>query len=161
SLLWGFLVPFAVMVLKASSLLLLGSAAWRRFARDPRGAVVAILAFAVAAWAAAPERVGAAAEGASHSESQGPEKVANLITIVPRAFPNDPWAHVLPHFEAVIFALLVGAILCLLAFLASRNPKMIPGPLQNVAELAVESLYDFVVGILGPQHGRRFFPFLA
>jgi F-type H+-transporting ATPase subunit a len=158
SLLWGFLVPFLVMVLKAASLLILGSRLWRRFARDPRGALVAI---AVAAWATAPERVRAAAEAAGHSESQGPEKFPNFITVLARAFPDRPWAHTLHHFEAVIFALLVGAILCLLAFLASRNPKMIPGPLQNVAELAVEQLYDFVVGILGPQHGRRFFPFLA
>ena len=161
SLLWGFLVPFLVMVLKAASLLILGSRGWRRFARDPRGALVAIVAFAVAVWARGAGRVRAAAEATGHSETQGPEKFPNLITVVTRAFPDRPWAHALHHFEAVIFALLVGAILCLLAFLASRNPKMIPGPLQNVAELAVEQLYDFVVGILGPKHGRRFFPFLA
>ena len=161
SLLWGFLVPFAVMVLKAASLILLGSRAWRRFAGDPRGALVTIVSVAVALWAAAPARVRAAAEAAGHAESQGPEKFPNLITVISRAFPNEPWSHVLHHFEAVIFAMLVGAILCVLALLASRNPKMIPGPLQNVAELAVEKLYDFVVGILGPKHGRRFFPFLA
>ena len=74
SLLWGFLVPFLVMVLKAASLLILGSRGWRRFARDPRGALVAIVAFAVAVWAAAPERVRAAAEATGHSETQGPEK---------------------------------------------------------------------------------------
>jgi F-type H+-transporting ATPase subunit a len=162
SLLWGFLVPLLAIVLKAGSLLILGSHAWRRFARDPRGVAGAIVAVALTSWIAVPRWVGAAGGSeAGHAESEGPEKFANIVTVLTRAFPNRPWTHFLHEFEPVLFAMLVGALLCLVAFLASRNPKMIPGPLQNVAEFAVESLYNFVVSILGPAQGARFFPLLA
>jgi F-type H+-transporting ATPase subunit a len=45
--------------------------------------------------------------------------------------------------------------------IATRNPQMIPGPLQNVVEMVVEGLHDFIVDILGPRHGPRYLPFLG
>jgi len=50
---------------------------------------------------------------------------------------------------------------CVTGFIASRNPRMIPGGLQNGAEMLVEKLYEFVGGILGPRYGRRFFPLIG
>jgi F-type H+-transporting ATPase subunit a len=61
----------------------------------------------------------------------------------------------------VLFAFFVGILVCVAGIFASRHPKMIPGGLQNGAEMLVEKLYDFVGGILGPVHGRRFFPLLG
>jgi F-type H+-transporting ATPase subunit a len=55
----------------------------------------------------------------------------------------------------------VAALMLLVAFLASRNAKMIPSGLQNLVETLVEGLQDFIVGILGPKHGPRFLPFLG
>ena len=55
----------------------------------------------------------------------------------------------------------VAALLCLVAWLASRNAQMLPGPLQNGVELVVESLSDFVTDILGPKYGPRYVPFLG
>jgi len=81
--------------------------------------------------------------------------------VLSRAFPQASWAHFLHHYEAVIFALLVAALLSLVAFLASRNPQMIPGRLQNLVEMLVEGLYDFIAGIIGPKHATRFVPFLG
>ena len=187
SLLWGFLAPFAVMTLKAASLLILGSDGWKRFARNPGRAAVWIVALGLAVWAVAPlmgwaasasdttHAAGEAAHGAApteahgeagahdtgHEESSGPQKFANFITVISRAFPDAPWAHFLHQYEIVIFSLLVAVIIALLAWFASRNPKMIPGPFQNGVEALVEALNDFIVGILGPRHGPRYVPFLG
>lgn len=49
-LLGGFLVPFGVIVLKAASLLVVGSSAWRTLMRHPRRTGAAVAALAIAAW---------------------------------------------------------------------------------------------------------------
>jgi hypothetical protein len=67
----------------------------------------------------------------------------------------------LHHYEAIFFSVLIGLALCLFFAKATQNPQMIPGPLQNVAEWAVEGLYNFIHSILGPTYTPRFFPFLA
>lgn len=95
-----------------------------------------------------------------HGES-GPQKFPNVLTFLIATAPDAGWAHFLHQYEPVIFSLFVGVLLCLVAFLASRNAKLIPGGLQNAAEFVVEKLYDFVVDILGPRHGPRFVPFLG
>jgi len=102
---------------------------------------------------------GAAAGG--HGESKGPQKFANVITVLSRALPNAGWAQFLHHYEQVFFALVVAAFLCVVAFLSSRNPKMIPGKLQNLVEMLVEGLYNFIAGIIGEKHAARFVPFLG
>ena len=104
---------------------------------------------------------GAAAGGGHGAQPAGPEKFANVITVLSRAFPDASWAHFLHHYEAVIFSLFIALLLCILAMAATRNPKMIPGGLQNVAEMVVEGLYNFILGILGPKHGPRYVPFLG
>ena len=78
-----------------------------------------------------------------------------------RAFPNAPWAHFLHEFEAPIFSLFIALLICLVAFLATRNAQLIPGPLQNVVEMLVGGLNDFIVGILGEKNGKRYVPFLG
>ena len=196
SLLWGFLVPLAVIVLKAGSLLLLGTRGWKRLVGDPRRAAGIVVAIGLAAWAASPLWVGAQEHGAAappeslaqhsaggehgaatsgaheaqaehgaaqgaHGESAGPQKFANVITVISRAFPDAPWAHFLHEFEAVIFSLFVALLIILVAWLATRNAGLIPRPLQNVVEYLVETLNDFIVGILGPKHGPRYVPFLG
>jgi len=101
---------------------------------------------------------GGAAEG---EEESGTQKFPNLITLIVSANHDAPWAHTLHFIEPVVFAVLVGLLVCGAGFLASRNPRMIPGSFQNGAEMLVEKLYDFVGGILGPSQGRRFFPLLG
>ena len=101
------------------------------------------------------------AEAAAHGEEEGPQKFANVITVISRAFPNAEWAHFLHHYEVVIFSLFIAALLCFLAFLATRKATLVPGKLQNVVEMLVSALHDFVVGILGPKHGPRYVPFLG
>jgi F-type H+-transporting ATPase subunit a len=153
----GFAVPFAVITLKAASLLLLGSRAWRRFARDPRRATGVLVALVISALAAWPLITRAAEE---HAES-GPQKFPTFITVIERAFPHAGWAHFIGHYETVIFSLIVAFLLVLVAFLASRNPQMIPSGLQNAVEAMVEGLYGFIAGIIGEQNAPRFVPFLG
>ena len=52
-------------------------------------------------------------------------------------------------------------VLGLLSYFATRNLKTIPGPLQNVAELAVESLQKYFTGNLGKKMARRYLPIFA
>jgi F-type H+-transporting ATPase subunit a len=105
---------------------------------------------------------GAAGDAASgHGASSGPEKFPNVITVLTRANPDAPWSHFLHRYEAVFFSLFIAVLLCIVAFLATRNPQLIPRPLQNTVEFLVEGLYGFVVGILGPRYGPRYVPFLG
>lgn len=185
----GFLVPFGVIVLKAASTLLLASGAWRWTVASPWRAAMVVAALLVAAWwlvpsqllaparaqhdappaAAAAEPHGdapAAAGGhgvpaGEHAEPEGPQKFANFITILARAFPGQPWAAFLHHYEIQVFALLIGAFLCVVAYFATRHARMIPGPLQNLVEMLVDGLNNFITGILGEKNAKRFVPFLG
>jgi F-type H+-transporting ATPase subunit a len=180
----GFLAPFAVMVFKAAAALLLDSPLWARLTRDPWRALALVVAVAALAWAVAaslsapggaspaPARQaqtvapggGYDAEHATEpggAASTGPEKFANVVSVLVRAFPGAGWAHWLHRFEPVLFSLLVALILSVVAFFATRDGRLIPGPLQNGVECAVETLYDFVVGILGPKFGPRYVPYLG
>ena len=52
-------------------------------------------------------------------------------------------------------------VLALLSFLATRRLKDVPGPLQNLAEMAVEKLQSFFADTLGQKHMRKYFPIFA
>lgn len=53
------------------------------------------------------------------------------------------------------------AVLTLLAFLATRSLKEVPGPLQSAAEIAVTRLLDYYEGLLGKEKARKYFPIFA
>jgi F-type H+-transporting ATPase subunit a len=184
ALLAGFLLPHAVLVLKALSLLLLPTRAWRWITRDPRIALLALAALVGAAWLslaplsrAATRSAAVQASGTHASEApiatpaphpaepappeSGPPKFPSVITVLHRAFPNAPPVEFLEHYEVLVFSFLVAAMLCFVAWLATRNPRLIPGPLQNGVEAVVEGLNDFILGILGPRQGPRFVPLLG
>lgn len=52
-------------------------------------------------------------------------------------------------------------VLALLSFLATRRLKDVPGPLQNLAEMAIEKLQSFFADTLGQKHMRKYFPIFA
>ena len=52
-------------------------------------------------------------------------------------------------------------ILALVSFLATRRLREIPGPLQNLLEMAIEKLQSFFADSLGQKHMRRYFPIFA
>lgn len=174
ALLAGFLLPHAVLVLKALSLLLLPTRAWRRITRDPRIAILTLALIVGGAWlalaplrgaAAAPEHAAvhteAAQEAPAAHEESGPAKFPSVISVLHRAFPTSAPVNFLEHYEALVFSFLVAGLLCFVAFLATRNPQLIPGALQNGVEAVVEGLNDFILGVLGPKQGPRFVPLLG
>jgi F-type H+-transporting ATPase subunit a len=174
----GFTVPFAVIVLKAASQVVLGSSAWQRLTASPWRASLLVLALAAGVWfgggaiararaqgahapVAAEQAAPAAEHAAAHAAETGPREFDNVLTLLVKANEDKPWAHVVHQFENVIFSLFVALLLCVIAFFASRNSKMIPGNFQNAVEAVVEPVYNQIVDILGPKYGPRYVPFLG
>ena len=52
-------------------------------------------------------------------------------------------------------------LLALVSFLATRRLKEVPGPAQNLAEMAVEKLQSFFSDSLGQKNTRKYFPVFA
>jgi len=183
----GFVLPLAVIFVKAGTQVLLGSRAWRGIVDHRWRAGVAALALATATWfalgaltsaggapaatlvaqahndaSAAPSE----AHGDATAEPQGEaaekdEGFTNVIALLAGAFPHAAWAHFLEHYEVLAFSLLIALILLFVAFRASRNPQLVPSGFQNGVEFVVEGLSNFFISIIGPKDGPRFVPFLG
>jgi F-type H+-transporting ATPase subunit a len=52
-------------------------------------------------------------------------------------------------------------VLVVVFYLCTRKMKLIPGRLQNLAEMAVEALLSFVKSVAGEKHARLLFPAVA
>ena len=52
-------------------------------------------------------------------------------------------------------------VLTVLSWLATRNLKDVPGPLQNLAETAIDYLRNYYGGTLGKENARKYFPVFA
>lgn len=63
--------------------------------------------------------------------------------------------------STVVTMLAIIAVLTLVSFLATRNLKDVPGPLQNAAEMAVEALQNYFAENLGEKNMRKYFPIFA
>jgi len=84
----------------------------------------------------------------------------NIITLLHHSFPESSAVDFLHHFEVPFFSALVILGLAVTARMASKNPTIIPGKLQNAVEFLVDSLDQFVCGVMGPI-GRQFTPFIG
>jgi F-type H+-transporting ATPase subunit a len=70
----------------------------------------------------------------------------------------------LPGFDitnTLFTSWIVVVLLIVLAFLATRNMKLIPTGFQNAVEAIIEMLYTLVQNTVGDKHARRFFPVIA
>ncbi len=88
-----------------------------------------------------------------------PHELPNILTFVSKLF-NEGVQGFIHQWEGMIFAIFIAALIIVVTHFATRNPKMIPGTLQNVVEMLVEGINNFVLDILGPQ-GKQFVPFIA
>jgi F-type H+-transporting ATPase subunit a len=104
--------------------------------------------------------VALAAAQETHGGGGEQHELPNFLTVVIEFLAGTSAADFLHRWENVIFSLIIIGVLVLVARAASRNPKMVPGGLQNVVELVVETLENFIVGVIGPR-GRKFVPFLG
>ncbi len=73
---------------------------------------------------------------------------------------NSEGAKLLAAFQMPIISGIIIILLSLGAIAGTRKREMIPGPVQNVIELLVSALDDFVQGLLGLE-GRHFVPFIG
>lgn len=61
----------------------------------------------------------------------------------------------------VVTTWVIIAVITLVSWLATRNMKDVPGPLQTAAELAVGKLQGYFSGIMGEHHAKKYFPVFA
>jgi F-type H+-transporting ATPase subunit a len=87
-------------------------------------------------------------------------ELLNFIHLITKYIHGTPLGDLLHRFENILFTYLIIAFLGTLAYLASRNAKLVPGRLQSAFESIVSGLDGFVCGILGPE-GRKYTPFLG
>jgi len=66
-----------------------------------------------------------------------------------------------PVSNGLLMTWLVIIVILVFGFLSTRNMKLIPGPLQNFVEWAVEALLGLCESVAGHDRGRRFFPLVA
>ena len=66
----------------------------------------------------------------------------------------DP-LHVVPDY--IVMVLIVAVLVAVLLGLASRRPKLVPGPRQNIAEMIVQMFEGLIVDTVGPE-GRKYLP---
>ncbi len=76
--------------------------------------------------------------------------------------PADPLYPGAPPFLTNTFLLtIVGSILIIaLMLFVGRNPKQVPGKLQNLVEWVFEQFLNLCEQVAGPERGRKFFPWV-
>jgi len=67
----------------------------------------------------------------------------------------------LPLTNTLITTWLVMAAIVSFSYLAGKNIAAVPGKLQNVAEILVDTLYQTVLSLTDEKRAQRFFPLLA
>ena len=95
-----------------------------------------------------------------HAEASGIPELPNLITILSERMQDNPRMAWLHRWENVVFSVVVGLGLCLIAWRYARKPSVIPRGGQNLLELIVEGIDTFVQRVLGPS-GRQHTPFIG
>jgi F-type H+-transporting ATPase subunit a len=66
-----------------------------------------------------------------------------------------------PITNTLIASWLTVIVLAIVFYVCTRKMKLIPGRLQNLAEMAVEALLSFVKSAAGEKHARLLFPAVA
>ena len=97
---------------------------------------------------------------ATEKAKDGAPELPNFITLLYDKFGKVAVIGFMHHWENVVFSWMIAILICIVAYLAYRKRTLIPGGLQNFVEMVIETLDNFVSGILGPA-GRKFTPFLG
>ena len=63
--------------------------------------------------------------------------------------------------NSIVMVWIMALVIILVARIATRNVKLLPGGVQNFVEWLVESLYNFFAGIMGEHLAKRTFWFLG
>ncbi|MFH1239104.1 MAG: FoF1 ATP synthase subunit a, partial [bacterium] len=87
-------------------------------------------------------------------------ELPNIVTLLAEEFKGSRVADFLIGWENIIFSLILIVFISLVAYLVVRQGRLIPSRLQNVMEILVGGLDDFVCGIMGAR-GRKYTPFIG
>jgi len=63
--------------------------------------------------------------------------------------------------NTILTTWLAMAFLITVAIIVNRRLSLVPGGLQNLVELVIETLYNLVIGVAGEDLGKRIFPLIA
>ncbi len=94
----------------------------------------------------------------AHAFTEATEKV-----LEPLRAAHPGWAAFLTdtnHYIQVVYMWFYMIVLILLAILAVRSLKMVPGRLQNFLEVVIGGLKNLLIDTMG-EHGMKFFPLIA
>ncbi len=94
------------------------------------------------------------------SQSIGAPELPDIFAVLAEKFPASPLFKFIYLWEHVSYSLIIVLVLGILAYFACRKKSLVPGRLQNFAEVVVGGLDDFICGILGPK-GRKYTPFIG
>jgi F-type H+-transporting ATPase subunit a len=94
---------------------------------------------------------------ASSSYASGGGGGAHLPNFLEMLFGHDG---ILSHFKDIVYALGTSVLFAYVSIRVYRNRKMIPGKLQNLLELCVEGMFNFISTILG-KDAVKYTPFLG
>lgn len=100
---------------------------------------------------------------AAHDAAQaggGIPELPNVITMLSGRFHDHPLISWLHHWENLVFAAVVALAISLIAWRYARKPAIIPRGWQNLLELMVDGIDQFVQRILG-RAGRAHTPFIG
>ncbi len=100
-----------------------------------------------------------AGHAAEAAESSIPE-LSNLLSVLGGRLHRNPVVAFLHHYENPVFAIFVALIIIAIAWRYGRRPAALPRGGQNVLELFVESMDNFVQSISGSS-GREHVPFIG
>ncbi len=88
------------------------------------------------------------------------EEIAVLARI-PVTIPFTDISFNIVISEVIVTSWIIMAVLIVWAFLATRKMKLVPTGLQNSAEIVVETIDNFVKGIMGEHNYRAFVPYIG
>lgn len=110
---------------------------------------------------AAVVQTGAVAEQVSKAAAAAPkaEESHTLPMQAPRLLKGGETAFQITNSLVAMF--IVAGLLILVAQLATRNVQLVPSGLQNFVEWVIESLVEFLSGILGEKMARKTFWFFG
>ena len=93
--------------------------------------------------------------------SESPWKKVRFIRLNCTTDPAGPrWEWIFPSTKAVIMMWVVVALVAVLMMRAGAARKLVPGKLQNMAEMLVDFIRGIILDTMG-KDGMRFFPLIA
>ncbi len=90
-------------------------------------------------------------------------EVPNAIMLIRGMFFKDnPTVNdALKFIEPTFFSLLAAVFMGWIAWKGTRQLSLIPGKMQNVLEIMVDSVMGLIVPVMGEKHARKHLPFLG